>query len=109
MVMEDAESAIHYLSALPPYEDRALPRLVLLDLGLPEMGGLEFLYWLRGYDDLAISRVPVIVREESEELVAAAYDSGANSVFSRAEGELLVDQMRTLDEFWRTCESLRSS
>lgn len=108
-ILADAESAVQYLSALPPHQDRPIPRLVLLDLTLPVMGGLELLYWLRSYEELAVSRVPVIVREDSLELIAAAYDSGANSVFSRCDGEELTLQMKTLDEFWRACEYLKSS
>lgn len=109
LIMEDAESAVHFLDAQPPYQDRELPRLVLLDLSLPLMGGLEFLYWLRSHEDFAVSRVPVIVREENPELIAAAYESGANSVFARCKGTDLVEQLRVLDAFWKACEAPRSS
>lgn len=107
MVLEDAESAVHYLSAQPPYQNRPVPRLILLDLSLPLMGGLELLYWLRAFEEFAVSRTPVIVLEDSPELIAMAYDGGANSVFARADGGALLEQMRTLDEFWRACESPR--
>ncbi|HUG38138.1 MAG TPA: response regulator, partial [Candidatus Limnocylindrales bacterium] len=46
-VVSDGEAAIAYLSGAAPYEGRALPELVLLDLKLPRKSGHEVLEWIR--------------------------------------------------------------
>ena len=60
--LQDGEEAIHYLSGRPPYDDREkfpLPRLVLLDLKMPKLGGFEVLTWLQERPELA--HLPVVV------------------------------------------------
>ncbi|MEI2578802.1 response regulator [Scytonema sp. PRP1] len=49
-VVETAEDAVRYLEGKEPYQDRGkypLPVLVLLDLRLPGMSGLDLLKWIR--------------------------------------------------------------
>lgn len=58
----DGEQAIHYLGGKGEYADRQkypLPGLVLLDLKMPRITGLEVLAWLQERPDLA--HIPVIV------------------------------------------------
>jgi CheY-like chemotaxis protein len=60
--LRDGEEAVNYLSGRPPYDDRdkfPVPALVLLDLKMPRLTGLDVLTWLQGRPDLA--RVPVVV------------------------------------------------
>jgi CheY-like chemotaxis protein len=74
----DGEEAVAYLSREAP-PAAALPDIVLLDLKLPRMSGLEVLQWMRATPRLR--RLPVVVLTSSRERrdVDAAYDSGANS------------------------------
>jgi CheY-like chemotaxis protein len=51
----DGEEAIRYLSSEGPYVNRVehpLPRLVLLDVKLSRMSGLDVLEWIRSQPDL---------------------------------------------------------
>src|SRR5690349_3157426 len=67
--LSDGEQAIHYLDGKGEYSDREkhpLPGLVLLDLKMPRITGLEVLAWLQGRPDLA--HIPVIV------LTGSVYD-----------------------------------
>jgi CheY-like chemotaxis protein len=60
--LENGEEAMKYLSGQEPYQDREehpLPGLILLDLKMPRMGGLDVLKWLQQRSDLA--QVPVVV------------------------------------------------
>lgn len=49
-VVKTAEDAIHYLQGSEPYQERAtypLPVLIVLDLRLPGMSGLDLLKWVK--------------------------------------------------------------
>lgn len=82
VVVEDGQEALDYLRGEGTYAGRNIaetPALVLLDLKLPKVPGLEVLRLLR--EDERISRVPVVILTSSreEEDIAAGYDLGANS------------------------------
>jgi two-component system response regulator len=73
VVMEDGESALQYLQA------SELPAVVLLDLNLPKVSGLDVLRRIRA--DARTRRLPVVILTSSKEEqdVAAGYDLGVNS------------------------------
>lgn len=82
IVAEDGQEALDYLFGGGKYEQRGwtdLPALVLLDLKLPGVNGLEVLRQIRANSDT--SRLPVIILTTSQEEpdVAQSYDLGANS------------------------------
>ncbi len=100
--VKDAEAALNYLQGMPPHQDRELPKVILLSLSLPGMGGLELLQRLRSQEKMQGLRV--VVLESNPELTATAYESGANSVLARVDGEGLKAQMGSLSAFWGMCE-----
>ena len=77
-VAQDGKEALDLLLGDGSAEP-ALPALVLLDLKLPIMDGLEVLRRIRG--DVRTRRLPVVVLTSSKEEqdVAASYDLGVNS------------------------------
>jgi len=81
-VAEDGEEAIAYLEGRGPYENRAdhpLPALIVLDLKLPKLGGLEVLRWLRG--ESSHREIPVIILTSSEQAsdIARAQELGVTA------------------------------
>ena len=82
VVVEDGEEALRYFRGKGAYAARdvsELPALVLLDLNLPRISGLELLRQLRA--DARTRRLPVVILTSSKEDqdVAAGYDLGVNS------------------------------
>jgi len=103
-IVEDGEQAVAYLGATGEFADRRahpLPDLVLLDLKLPRMTGLEVLAWLRQQPSL--QRLPVIVLTSSREIsdVNRAYELGANSYLGKpVTFDSLARIVSNLDRYW---------
>jgi CheY-like chemotaxis protein len=80
--LDNGDVALFYLKGIDTYVDRdknPLPALILLDLKLPGMSGLELLRWLRQQKNLRRIPVLVLTSENDARLMDAAYDAGANS------------------------------
>lgn len=103
-VVQDGEAAVLYLGGQGSYADRdryPLPILILLDLKLPRLSGLEVLEWLRQQPRL--KRLPVVVLTSSRENVDVnrAYDLGANSYLVKPVAfDGLMEMVRTLNQYW---------
>lgn len=103
-VTPNGVEAIKYLSGEPPYRDRSIhpfPDLILLDLNMPKMGGLELLTWIRSQENM--KRLPVIILTSSVQEADArkAYEAGANSfVVKPNDFNQLVEAIRSLGDFW---------
>lgn len=85
-VLRDGEEALDFLFCRGPYSDRspdALPRLVLLDLKLPKVNGLEVLRELK--NSPRTRGVPVVVLTSSREDrdVVSSYELGVNSYIQK--------------------------
>src|SRR4051794_22064518 len=82
VVAEDGREALDYLFGHEKYADRDIndpPALILLDLKLPRVDGLDVLRQIRA--NPYTSRLPVVILTTSNEDqdVAQSYDLGANS------------------------------
>jgi two-component system, response regulator len=82
VVVQDGQAALDYLFGSGAHAGRdvsKMPELVLLDLKLPRVDGLEVLRRIRS--DQRTRRVPVVILTTSKEEqdVAQSYDLGANS------------------------------
>src|SRR2546421_955120 len=103
-VVRDGEEAIWYLRGEGKYQNRAeypLPDLVLLDLKMPRVDGLQVLTWIRAQPGL--KGLPVIVLTSSEEMrdVNAAYHLGANSFLVKPmDFEDVVHLSKSISSYW---------
>jgi two-component system response regulator len=104
VVVSDGAEALDYLFATGGHAHRyadALPSLVLLDLHLPKVEGLEVLRRLRS--DERTRRLPVVVltssREEGD--IVRSYDLGANSYVRKpVDFEQFVGAAAQLGLYW---------
>jgi CheY-like chemotaxis protein len=94
--VRDGAEAIDYLFAGAP-----LPKVVLLDLKLPKVNGLEVLRHIKA--DARTHRVPVVMLTSSREApdIAEAYELGANSyIVKPVEFESFVKAVSDLGLYW---------
>jgi two-component system response regulator len=104
VVVSDGEEALDYLFGTGVHASRVeapLPSVVLLDLHLPKVEGLEVLRRLRSSD--RTRRLPVVVltssREEGD--VVRSYDLGANSYVRKpVDFEQFVSAAGQLGLYW---------
>jgi len=103
-VVRDGEEAIAYLNGSGKYRNRdeyPLPALVLLDLKLPRLDGLEVLKWIRGQPGLSTLRVVVLTASQRIQDVNAAYQMGANSFLVKpVEFDNFVSVVNALQGYW---------
>jgi len=84
------------------FADTPRPDLILLDLRLPKVGGLEVLAKVK--EDERLRRIPVIVLTESEreEDMVKAYDSGAASYMTKPVDSKDFERLiQTVQDYWR--------
>jgi two-component system, response regulator len=82
VVARDGAAALDYLFARGAYAGRdakEIPQVVLLDLNLPKIGGLDVLRAIRA--DERMKHLPVVILTSSKEDrdLVGGYESGANS------------------------------
>ena len=82
-------------------EDHPRPDLILLDLLMPEMGGMETLQRLRSDDRFRTIPVVIMSSSDTPAHVEEAYTSGANAfLVKQGSHAALLGQMRTFSAFW---------
>jgi len=80
--VRDGEEAIHWLFAMGAYADRDTdhkPKLVLLDLKLPKIDGLEVLRQLRSHEETKLIPVVILTSSREEQDIIESYRFGVNS------------------------------
>jgi CheY-like chemotaxis protein len=93
--VRDGRAAIAYLQGDPPYDNRdvyPLPSIMLVDVTMPELNGLQFLEWVQTHSDF--KNIPVLMltdstrdddRHEAERLGASGFfvkPSTSNALFT---------------------------
>ena len=84
---------------------KARPCIILLDLNMPVMGGIEFLQAVKG--DAALRRIPVVVLTTSDEQQdkLASFDLGvAGYIRKPVDYKQFVEAVRSIDTYWTLSE-----
>ncbi len=85
-LVRDGQEAIDYLGAIPPFDDRCRcpwPQLLILDLKMPRVNGLEVLRWIRQQYELPPFYTAVLTGSTSPEDVNLCYALGADACLSK--------------------------
>jgi two-component system, response regulator len=101
--VKDGQEALDYLFRAGEYagRDDSVPRLVLLDLKMPKVDGMEVLKMVKANEKT--KRIPVVVMTSSQEErdVAQTYDMGVNSyVVKPVDFNALAELARQAGYYW---------
>lgn len=108
VVVRDGQEALDYLHRRGVYTLRAVgnPAVVLLDLKLPKLNGLEVLQQIRAEPSLRHLPVVMITSSREEQDLAGSYNLGVNGyVVKPLEYEQFVQAIREVGLFWGVVNS----
>jgi two-component system, response regulator len=98
IVARDGAEALDYITGA-----KRLPSLILLDLKLPKMSGLEVIEKLR--ENSRTRALPIVVLSSSDEErdIQESYNLGANSYIRKpVDFDEFIDSVRQLGQYWLT-------
>ena len=103
VVTQDGAEALDYLYRRGAYADRAngSPAVLLLDLKLPRVDGLEVLQQIKGDEKLRVIPVVVLTSSREERDMVASYRLGVNAyVVKPVDFHEFVNAIKELGVFW---------
>ena len=104
VVARDGAEALDYLFGRGAHAARDLsqaPQLVLLDLKLPKVDGLEVLRSLRAHERTRLQPVVVLTTSNEERDIIASYELGANSYIRKpVDFAQFMEAVRQLGLYW---------
>lgn len=104
VVRHDGVEALEYLiqsCASPVAGGAGLPAVILLDINLPRMDGLDLLRRIRADERLKLLPVVMLTSSKEDQDILRSYDSGANSYIRKpVEFEQFNDAVHQLGLYW---------
>ena len=101
-VVTDGQQALDYLAGAGPYADRdkyPLPGIVLLDLKLPYVMGLDVLKWIRERPEFNAMPVAILTSSQQDGDIAATTKLGGNFYFVKPPSkQKLMELVTSLSE-----------
>jgi len=104
VAVTDGEEALDFVFARGKYKDRTIengPKIILLDLKLPKVDGLEVLKAIKG--DIRTKIIPVIILTSSKEEkdIVESYRLGVNSyILKPVDFDKFVDAVKDIGYYW---------
>jgi len=104
VVAHDGAEALDYLFGTGAHQGRdpqEVPRVVLLDLKLPKVNGLEVLRRMRAHAQTRLVPVVILTSSNEERDLVAGYGSGANSYIRKpVDFTEFAETVRHLGQYW---------
>ncbi|MGZ4960566.1 MAG: response regulator [Methylomonas sp.] len=103
-VFNDGEEALDYLLACGNYANRDIhdiPWVILLDLKLPKLDGLEVLKQIRAIETTRYTPVVVLTSSKEASDLKASYELGANSYIQKPlDFSNFIEAVRGISTYW---------
>jgi two-component system response regulator len=103
-VVQDGEQALDFLFCRGAYSERSLnhpPQLILLDLKLPKVNGLQVLREIKGRAETQPIPVVALTSSREEKDMVACYQLGVNSYIQKpVDFEQFQETIKALGNYW---------
>jgi len=107
---KDGVEALGILRGIDGYEKICPPYIILLDINMPRMNGLELLEIIRSDEELKDSVVFVLTTSDEEKDRFAAYQNNvAGYILKHKSGESFIDAVSMLEHYWKVVELPKKS
>lgn len=109
-VANNGEEALAYLRREGQHHDAARPNLIMLDLNLPGLSGLEILSAIKTDPSLRFIPVVVLTTSDAKTDIQKSYELGANCYVTKPIGlKEFVKIVNSIEDFWFTVVQLPSN
>ncbi len=110
VVTRDGQEALDFLFCEGEYEQRqqkSNPQVILLDINLPKIDGLEVLRRLRENEKTSLIPVVIMTTSDEQEDILSSYKLGANSYVRKpVDFEKFMDAVKQLGLYWLVLNQL---
>jgi CheY-like chemotaxis protein len=100
-VVMTGTDALRYLKKEPPYAGAKKPNIILLDLNLPGISGIEVLQQIKDDDNLKDIPVAILTTSRMEQDIVKSYKLHANCYINKPVNlDNFLEAIRVFGEFW---------
>lgn len=100
-VIDDGQAAIDYLSRREPYQNAPRPGLILMDIKLPKIDGIEILRHIKNDPELRTIPVIMLTTSGTDQDINTSYENGANSyIIKPVDFEKFRKAIKELKMYW---------
>jgi two-component system, chemotaxis family, response regulator Rcp1 len=100
-VVRDGDEALRFLAKEGGFKDAETPGLILLDINLPKVDGIEVLATIKKDESLRIIPVVMLTTSDSEKDILQSYQSHANCYITKPVNfKNFMEVIQTIKDFW---------
>lgn len=106
-VVKDGAEAIEFLKKQGESADKTMPHLILLDINMPKLNGIEVLDFIKKNEKFRKIPVVMLTTSSSEADISECYDKSANCFITKPlDFEKFIDVIESIESFWFTTAQL---
>ena len=107
-VCTDGVDTLDYLKGAGVYADRErypMPRMMILDLKMPGVSGLDVLRWVKEHPKCGVIPTLILTSSQLQSDIQQSYELGANAYLVKPSGlRALEELLQRVHLFWSVCE-----
>lgn len=100
-IVRDGDEALKYLRNKGKFENSETPDLILLDINLPKVDGIEVLTEIKNDENLRVIPVVMLTTSESENDIVRSYNNHANCYITKpVDFKKFMEVVQMIKDFW---------
>jgi CheY-like chemotaxis protein len=100
-VVRNGEQAIHFLNKREKFKEMPTPDMILLDINLPKLNGIEVLKYIKEHERYKKIPVVMLTTSSSKRDIQASYENYVNSYITKPlDVSDFMNAITTIEKFW---------